>query len=189
MNRFYSQSTGNTYLEGLHTDIPTDAVAIDEVRYQSVIANPEPGKVRVHDANGLPSLIDLVESTREQQLLLAFERQMRSINSGADRALVAGFMSDALGSPHFYGSLPDEQLSLTGAVVLGEPMPFPCRDGQSVKAARMHTAQQLRQVSDDFSSHKLQLRQQATGFKQQLMQALAAQDLGAIQAVTWELPA
>ncbi|WP_460127654.1 tail fiber assembly protein [Pseudomonas sp. H1_D05] len=58
MKSFYSQSTGCTYLEGLHTNMPEDAVPIPEQRMLSVIGNPEPGKVRVHDESGLPIMID-----------------------------------------------------------------------------------------------------------------------------------
>lgn len=58
MTRFYSQSTGATYLSGVHGEMPGDAVEIAEDRYQSVIANPTPGKIRSHDADGLPILID-----------------------------------------------------------------------------------------------------------------------------------
>lgn len=57
MKRFYSRSTGSTYLEGVHQDIPQDAVVITEERFLSVIANPQPGMVRSHDANGLPVLV------------------------------------------------------------------------------------------------------------------------------------
>lgn len=56
--RFYSQSTGVTYLEGRHTVMPADAVPIDDARYESVIANPLSGKIRSHDAVGLPILVD-----------------------------------------------------------------------------------------------------------------------------------
>ena len=57
--RFYSKQTGCTYLPGIHGDqIPNDAVPIPEALYLEVIANPAAGKVRSHDANGLPILID-----------------------------------------------------------------------------------------------------------------------------------
>ncbi len=58
MPRFYSQSTGSTYLTGIHANIPEDAVPITEDRYLDVIANPAEGKIRGHDASGLPILID-----------------------------------------------------------------------------------------------------------------------------------
>lgn len=57
--RYYSKSTGCTYLKTVHGgDMPGDAVAITEERYQAVIANPPPGKIRDHDDFGLPILID-----------------------------------------------------------------------------------------------------------------------------------
>ncbi|MCK9802454.1 phage tail assembly chaperone [Pseudomonas sp. MAFF 302030] len=58
MNRFYSKSTGCTYLTSIHSVIPDDAVEIPEALYQSVIANPTAGKVRAHDEQGLPYLVD-----------------------------------------------------------------------------------------------------------------------------------
>lgn len=59
MNRYYSRSTGCTYLPGIHGDaMPDDAVPISEQRYQDTIANPAPGKKRSHDEQGLPILID-----------------------------------------------------------------------------------------------------------------------------------
>lgn len=68
--RFYSRETGSTYLSGMHAGaMPGDAVEISEDRYQEVIANPDPSKVRSHDAAGLPILIDPPPpppATREQ---------------------------------------------------------------------------------------------------------------------------
>lgn len=58
MKRLYSQATGSTYISGIHSNMPVDAVPITEARYLEVIANPAPGKIRSHDAAGLPILID-----------------------------------------------------------------------------------------------------------------------------------
>lgn len=55
--RFYDEQTGCTYIEGLH-EIPSGAVLISDEVYSTVIANPTPGKIRSHDASGLPILID-----------------------------------------------------------------------------------------------------------------------------------
>ncbi|QIH07168.1 phage tail protein [Pseudomonas sp. BIOMIG1BAC] len=57
-NRLYSQTTQTTYLKGIHSDIPTDAVEISEELYLKVIGNPPPGKIREHDEKGLPYLVD-----------------------------------------------------------------------------------------------------------------------------------
>lgn len=58
MGRFYSQSTGSTYLSAVHgSAMPADVVPIDESTYQDVIANPAAGMVRSHNAAGLPILV------------------------------------------------------------------------------------------------------------------------------------
>lgn len=57
--RYYSKTTGNTYLDGVHAgQLPADAVPISEEQYLACIANPAAGKVRSHDTAGLPILID-----------------------------------------------------------------------------------------------------------------------------------
>ncbi len=66
MKRFYSRTTGNTYLSGYHTSLPDDAVEIDEAHYESVIANPEAGTERSHDDHGLPILVASTPLSDEQ---------------------------------------------------------------------------------------------------------------------------
>lgn len=56
--RFYSRSTGCTYLKGIHTDLPEDAIEIPEQRYLDVIAKRPRDKVIDHDLGGLPILVD-----------------------------------------------------------------------------------------------------------------------------------
>lgn len=56
--RYYSPKTGTTYLDTLHVDIPSDVITLSDEVYSKVIANPEPGKIRSHDADGVPVLID-----------------------------------------------------------------------------------------------------------------------------------
>ena len=74
MKRLYSESTQTTYLIGVHTAIPDDAVEISDELYLSVIGNPPDGKIRAHDKNGLPYLIDAPELVPD---LPALERQWR----------------------------------------------------------------------------------------------------------------
>jgi hypothetical protein len=58
--RFYSPSTGCTYLPAIHgKNIPGDAIEISESVFELVIANPEQGRVRAHDEKGLPYLVDV----------------------------------------------------------------------------------------------------------------------------------
>lgn len=90
--RYYSKSTGCCYLSATHGgQMPPDAVPIPESRYRAVIANPSPGKIRSHDAEGLPILIDppvLGRSAIERQ---AWER----IKADRDcRTLTGGFQAN-----------------------------------------------------------------------------------------------
>ncbi|WP_256596474.1 MULTISPECIES: phage tail assembly chaperone [unclassified Pseudomonas] len=59
--RHYSKSTGSTYISGMHDLMPSDAVEISEELYLSVIGNPALGKIRAHDEQGLPYLVDAPE--------------------------------------------------------------------------------------------------------------------------------
>ncbi|MEB0045748.1 MULTISPECIES: phage tail assembly chaperone [unclassified Pseudomonas] len=65
MKRYYSQTTGCTYLLGLHTSMPADAAEISEALFLSVICNPAPGKIRAHDGQGLPYLVDAPEPVQD----------------------------------------------------------------------------------------------------------------------------
>lgn len=186
MKRFYSRSTGTTYLAGLHTSIPADAVEISEERFRSVIANPPPGKIIEHDAQGLPYLADLPPMSLDEVLNSLHARQSAQVERGCGEAITAGFASHALGAPHRYSSELDDQLNLTGAILRGLDMPYACRDEQGVKAFRLHTAAQLRQVGDDFTLYKLQLLQHANELKQQLDLALEAGDAEAMAQIRWE---
>ncbi len=117
-----------------------------------------------------------------------YRTQIAAINQACEAAITAGFTSEALGAPHFYSSQLDDQLNLTGAVLRGLDMPYACRDEQGVKEFRLHTAEQLRQVGDDFTLYKLQLLQHANALKQQLDAALDDGDLSALEAISWEAP-
>ncbi|EMQ6642068.1 DUF4376 domain-containing protein [Pseudomonas aeruginosa] len=100
MNRYYSQSTGTTYLEGVHENMPGDVLPISEERYQEVIATPVLGKIRSHDTEGLPILIDPppykpsaadIEQERDRRIDAGIEFQGVTFQSRAtDRENIAG---------------------------------------------------------------------------------------------------
>jgi len=115
-----------------------------------------------------------------------FESQLLAINQACERVVTAGFMSSALGEPHFYDSQLYDQLNLTGAILRGADMPFSCRDGSGGRKFCLHSAAQLRQVGDDFTLYKMELLQKANQLKLLLDQALAAADVAALAAVSWE---
>ncbi|MET3051014.1 phage tail assembly chaperone [Pseudomonas alkylphenolica] len=89
MNRYYSQTSGTCYLEGIHDQIPADAVLIDGERYDEVIANPDPAKLRSHDAVGLPILIDEPTWQPTADELAAHERVWRDTQVSETEWLVA----------------------------------------------------------------------------------------------------
>lgn len=187
MGRLYSPSTQNTYLVGINTAVmPADAVEISEARYLDVIANPPLGKVRGHDEDGLPVLIDPPKPNLTELCKETHARQTSAINQACEAAITAGFTSEALGLPYYYTSQLDDQLNLTGVILAGHDSLYACRDQMGAKDFRPHTAEQLRQVGNDFTQFKLQLLQKANGLKYRLDQALAADDLVALDAVTWE---
>lgn len=113
--RYYSKSTGCTYLDGIHDFMPADAVEISDDRYQSVIANPSPGKIRSHDADGLPILIDpppFVPTADDHRAAVAAERYKRetagisvqgmAIDTGRDsQALITGAALAAMLDPAY----------------------------------------------------------------------------------------
>ncbi len=108
------------------------------------------------------------------------------INQACETAITGGFISSALGEPFGYGSQLEDQLNLTGAVLRGLGIAYPCRDEQGVKAFILHTIEQLNIVSADFTLFKLQLLQRANELKQRLDQALADNDLDTLESLTWD---
>ena len=107
MKSFYSQSTGCTYLEGLHTSMPADVVPIDLGRILSVIGNPAPGKVRGHDETGLPILVDppveyLAEAERSwrdeeiERVLWLRERHRDQVDRSSETTLSAAQFGELL---------------------------------------------------------------------------------------------
>lgn len=101
MQRYYSKTTGCTYVRAIHGDtMPADAVPISDDRYLQVIASPAPGKIRNHDAAGLPILIDpppAAPPTREQieaQRLRAYADPI----TGSDRYFAEAQRESLLGN-------------------------------------------------------------------------------------------
>lgn len=86
--RLYSKSTGCTYLPGVHDTIPDDAVEISEQVYSEVIANPASGKVRSHDSDGRPLLIDAPAPSLTLDDLAVIERTWRDYGIAATEWLV-----------------------------------------------------------------------------------------------------
>lgn len=155
--------------------------------HQALLAIESAGGALIPDPiSGKPMGIPKAAPSEAELLEKRHKEKVGEINQACEAAITSGFWSPALGAPHQYSSQLDDQLNLTGAILRGLDMPYACRDEQGAKAFRLHTAEQLRQVGDDFTLYKLQLLQRANELKQQLDQALAAGDAQAMQAITWE---
>lgn len=115
MNRLYSKQTGCTYLEGFSPSIPDDAVPISEEVYLAVIANPDPEKMRSHDEDGLPILVDfpvvpkttddyvkLIAATRYEYETAGITLDGMPIDTGRDsQALITGARVESMDDPSY----------------------------------------------------------------------------------------
>jgi len=111
--RYYSKTTGCTYLASLHgANMPAEVVPITEERFMSVIGNPPPGKIRGHDEQGLPYLVDAPEPPQDLPSIIASERFSREasgmqvgdylIETNRDsQALIAGAGLAAVMDPNY----------------------------------------------------------------------------------------
>ena len=133
-------------------------------------------------ATGFPVAVESVANPVQT----LYEMKVLIVNDACEKQITGGFWSSALGQPHQYSSQMDDQLNLTGVILLGLDTLYACRDELGAKEFRPHTFAQIRRVGDDFTLFKLQLLQKANVLKQQLDQALAAADLAVLEAVTWE---
>lgn len=188
MSTYYYCPSLHTFLvKGLHPKIPSDSVVVSYSDYLYLLEKQSQGLQIIFDTEFKKPIARPAPGTTKPELLDSLYRQkVAEINSACEAAITAGFWSSALGAPHQYPSKLDDQLNLTGVILQGFDSLYGCRDQQGLKELRQHTAKQLRQVSDDFTSYKLELLQRANTLKQQLDEALASGEMNALQVVTWE---
>lgn len=162
-------------------------IKLTDARHGELLRAESLGNRLIPDPDtGQPTAVARPETDPQDQLIARHGTKVREINEACEIAITAGFWSSALGTPHRYDSLLEDQLNLTGAVISAEPAQYPCRDEEGVKAFRTHSAEQLRQVSNDFTRYKFDLLQLANTLKEQLDLALEAGDMTALEMVTWE---
>lgn len=176
MNYAYCPQTRGLYRSDLNSQFPHGAITISRATYEALS-----GQEVALDGLGQP-----VIAVRTESIDHAYLRITAAINASCELAITAGFESTALGAVHKYSSELDDQINLTGAILQGVDTSYPCLDGQGIKAFRLHTTVQLRQVGDDFTVRKFEYLQRANALKQLLDQALAAGDRQALESVHWE---
>ena len=184
MKNYYAPSTCGFYRDLINLEIPADAILITQETYRLLALTPLPTGYAVGlDLAGYPALVTVTPNLDDLYAL-----KTEQINRSCERAIVDGFWSSALGERYLYNSQLEDQMNLVGVVLAGLDSSYACRDEQGVNDFRPHTIAQLRQVSDDFTLFKFQLLQRASVLKQRLDQGLAANDLNALEAITWETP-
>jgi hypothetical protein len=118
------------------SEILPDELSIDTEDLSSIVYDAVLDEVREMNAS------DLLERARELKLSELKEECTKHIQSG--------FVSNALGSAHYYDSeMPIDQSNIIGAMVAalsGASIPFTCADSTGYKEQRLHTATQLQQV-------------------------------------------
>lgn len=183
--RYYSPTTGCTYLLSVHQDsMPPDAIPIPEERYQAVIAGPSAGKIRSHDESGLPILID------PPPYVLTAAELCQQIDTAADsaRRAVAG---DPLRAVEYERAAAEAQ-AFTDADYQGDVPPMVAAwaiNGRTPQQA----AESILQEAAQYTAALVQLRTVRLQAKEQIRalmaadqveqaQQLAAQTIAAIEA-------
>lgn len=112
--------------------------------------------VNVTEQNGIYSGEWLTTLKSDLDIAQVEEEKRTEIAKEAEKAIVAGFYSDALGSPHFYVCDITAQLNIQGnalQAVAGRDVEHICIDSNGVRAKRSHTAAQMIAVGDALSAH------------------------------------
>lgn len=104
------------------------------------------------------------------------------MEAAARGAILAGFISDALGSEHIYGGKETDQINLVGAAASGTDMPFPCADANGVWDRRLHTAAQLKTVVAHGAEYKQAV---LTALDARRSEIENASDLTALNNIVW----
>lgn len=107
--------------------------------------------------------------------------KLQEISLACETAIVSGFESDALGTPHTYQSDRDDQLNLIGMVTANIDDYFKCFDG-TTWSYKLHTAAQLHQVLIDGKNIKLLHLQKFNTLKGQIE---IAQSEAEINSIVW----
>ena len=138
---------------------------------------PGPGQIwgGEHWVDDVPTVIEL-----------RYSAQLTTINQACLQEITGGFWSQALGDRFFYETQLEDQLNLTGMILRGLGGEYACHAESGVKAFLEHTADQLRQIGDEFTDFKLLRLRKANDLKQTLSAARLAADLQALSAVSWE---
>ena len=86
----------------------------------------------------------------EADILSSYKDELiDDLDRETNEQILAGFDSSALGTPHHYDALIENQINIIGAVLVGTELYYSCTNQNGVKDMRLHTAEQIKQVFTD----------------------------------------
>lgn len=160
---------------------PLQLQGMDPLPDGYTLLKPEPHQVWKDGAwvDDLPALLEGL-----------YQEKLAALNRACSSHIEGGITSTALGKAHRYGSRMEDQVNLTGLVLLEVDADLACYPPDSeTKAWVPHTREQLHQVGVDMARHKQDALQHASKLKNELVAAHQAQDLEGMGNITWSLPA
>lgn len=185
---YFSPSTVGFYSGLLHgNNIPPDAVEITPAQHAALLAAQATGKRIVADATGRPILVDPSSLLTLDQVK---SDQISALSAACRAQILAGFLSDALGTLHAYPAKETDQANLSGSV-LASLLPgnaadwttsFWCQDEAGAWAFVPHTAAQIQQVGRDCKAAILSAMAKNETLAAQVR---AATTIAAVKAIVW----
>jgi hypothetical protein len=141
---------------------------------------PDPLRHTVDARTG--AVADLAVPVCQDDLLTLAQAKEVELRQACREDIGTGFVSAALGNPHFYPAMPFPALDQINLLLGGDIM---CRDEKGVWLARTHTDAQADHARRDFVA----MRDAARGELSQKTQALrAAKQPGEVAAMIWDAP-
>jgi hypothetical protein len=132
-------------------------------------------------------LVAPLPPTAEALLAQAKAQQATKVSTSCAAALLHGFTSPALGTPHTYPSQDDDQRNLQSAVsaaVAAPPnwtTPIWCANNDAWSFTA-HTAAQIQQVNADWLAHRVAAQQK---YADLIARINAATSIEEVQAIDW----
>lgn len=160
-------------------------LAITDAEWQTCISTPG------YTISG-GALLAPPAPTDAELLAGAQATQIALLRASCSVAIVSGFTSSALGSPHTYPTQITDQINLMGAAKAGElatdpswTVSFWCVDGTGTWVYAPHTAAQIAQAFVDGAAQRMAYSTQLDNLTKQVMAALSPT---AVQSIVWTSP-
>ena len=164
------------YLSELHEEISTIAPIVGLSFGEDLRVDFAPEATEEQKELVLAFLPDLILSSAKKVKIAA-------LSGECEKAIVSGFTSTALGTPHHYNAQYDNQMNLSILGLAGLDADYTCTDlATGVKAQRFHLAAQIHQVFLDGLAHKAGLMKK---FGQLRSLVEAASTTEEVEAIVW----